>query len=157
MHLQNNAGKNNHKRLLIDLIGKCDSAILCSGWLKLAGVQALLPAIDAALERGARIELYSNRAQTPDDVLAALATRQALAHRIVDDTRRHLHTKLYYFQTADLYTAVIGSANITIGGLRDNEELSIVHSGTVGDATFVQVRQYLQDLAALKFVTAARR
>jgi HKD family nuclease len=67
---------------------------------------------------------------------------------IADNTRRYLHTKLYYFENGDSYTAMIGSANLTKGGLGCNEELSLVLNGSHGDAGHAQITQYLAELAA---------
>ena len=64
---------------------------------------------------------------------------------------RALHTKIYYFESGDKYTAVIGSANITKGGLSTNEELSVTMHGTRGDSFFLELQQYLAILAAMKF------
>lgn len=151
MHLQTNTGTYKHKHLLAELIKKSDLSILCSGWIKLPGLQVLLPAIDSALARGAKILVYSNLEQTLDGVTEALASRSALKHQIVDGSKRALHTKIYYFETGEEYTAVIGSANITKGGLAGNEELSIQLVGIKGDQLYHQLQQYLQSVASMKF------
>lgn len=80
-----------------------------------------------------------------------LASRAGLTHRMVGPHSRALHTKIYYFASGDAYTAVIGSANITKGGLRANEELSVTMRGTRGDSLFLDLQQYLATLAAMKF------
>jgi HKD family nuclease len=152
MLLQTNTEKYKHKHLLAELIKKSDLSILCSGWIKLPGLKDLLPAIDSALEKGAKIIFYSNLEQTLDGVTEELASRSALTHHIVDDSKRALHTKIYYFETGERYTAVIGSANITKGGLNGNEELSVRLGGTKGDQLYHQLHQYLQNLASMKFV-----
>lgn len=125
--------------------------MLCSGWIKLPGLAQLLPAIDWALEQnGAKVIVYSNLKQTHEGVPEALAARKALTHHMVTGPKP-LHTKLYYFETKGHYTAVIGSANITEGGLSGNEELSVVVNGTEGDPTYGQIQQYLRKLASLRF------
>src|SRR4051812_1587961 len=132
MILQTNAGKYKHQHLLAELVRKSELSILCSGWIKLPGLKDVLPAIDYALASGAKIIVYSSLKQTMEGVAQALSSRVSLKHRIVDDTRA-LHTKIYYFETGNEYTAVIGSANITKGGLCRNEELSVQVNGTKGD------------------------
>jgi HKD family nuclease len=149
--LQTNTETYRHQHLLAELIKKSDLSILCSGWIKLPGLKDLLPAIDSALENGAKIIVYSNLKQTLDGVAGELASRSALTHHMVDDTKRALHTKIYYFETGEQYTAVIGSANITKGGLSGNEELSVRLAGTKGDQLYHELQQYLQSLASMKF------
>jgi HKD family nuclease len=151
MLLQTNTETYRHKHLLTEFIKKSDLSILCSGWIKLPGLKDLLPAIDSALKSGAKIIVYSNLEQTLDGVAEELASRSALTHNIVDDSKRALHTKIYYFQTGEQYTAVIGSANITKGGLSRNDELSVRLAGTKGDQLYHQLQQYLQSLASMNF------
>lgn len=151
MLLQTNSGKRKHVHLLSDLIKKSEVSILCSGWIKLPGLEALLPSIDAAIANGAAITVYSNLKDTKEGVVPALASRTGLIHRMVGPHSRALHTKIYYFESGDEYTAMIGSANITKGGLSANEELSVTMRGARGDPLFLELQQYLTTLAAMKF------
>jgi len=151
MLLQTNSGKRKHLHLLSELIKESELSILCSGWIKLPGLEDLLPSIDSALADGALITVYSNQKETLEGVAPALASRAGLTHRMVGPSSRALHSKLYYFESGDQYTAVIGSANITKGGLSTNEELSVTIRGTRGDPLFLDVQQYLATLAAMKF------
>jgi hypothetical protein len=151
MLLQTNSGKRKHVHLLSELIKKSEVSILCSGWIKLPGLEDLLPSIDSALANGAIITVYSNLKETLEGVAPALASRTGLTHRMVGPRSRALHTKIYYFESGDQYTVVIGSANITKGGLSANEELSVTMRGTRGDSLFLDLQQYLTTLAAMKF------
>lgn len=151
MLLQTNSGKRKHVHLLSELIKKSKVSILCSGWIKLPGLEDLLPSIDEALANGAVITVYSNLKETLEGVAPALASRTGLTHRMVGPRSRALHTKIYYFESGDEYTAVIGSANITKGGLSANEELSVTLQGTRGDPLFLDLQRYLATLAGMKF------
>lgn len=152
MRTQRNVGKDNHKKLFASLISESERSVLCSGWLKYAGLKLLLPSIDSAISQGAQIVVYSNDQHTELEAAAALASRPALQHVIASGAHRYLHTKLFYFQKGENYTAVIGSANLTEGGLVKNEELSIVVTGTKSDSTHKQFEDYL-----LALPTALRR
>lgn len=110
-----------------------------------------MPSIDSALANGAIITVYSNLKETLEGVAPVLASRTGLTHRMVGPRSRALHTKIYYFESGDQYTAVIGSANITKGGLSANEELSVTMQGTRGDSLFLDLQRYLATLAAMKF------
>jgi HKD family nuclease len=148
MIVQRNVGNDNHGKVLAAFIGESERMVLCSGWLDYPGLELLLPSLDLALARGAAIRVYSNKKHTKAGAARALAKRSAITHVIADNTRRYLHTKLYYFENGDSYTAMIGSANLTKGGLGCNEELSLVLNGSHGDAGHAQITQYLAELAA---------
>lgn len=144
--LHANHGEKSHGELLTALILESDLMVLCSGWLKYAGLTSLLPSIDSALRRRAQILVYSNSKHTDARAARALADRATLKHVIAHHADRYLHTKLYYFERGDSYTAVVGSANLTAGGLANNEELSIIMKGVKGDAVHEEIASYLAEL-----------
>lgn len=149
MLFQKNCGKNNHKKLLLDLLQRSEVSILCSGWLKHDGLVELLPSIDYGLSNQAAITVYSNAEHTDEKAIATIACRPEIKHFLVSKQSRYLHTKLYYFQRGDEYTAIIGSANITYGGLVRNEELSVRMEGGIDDIQHRQILEYLNGLRKL--------
>ncbi|WP_339406553.1 hypothetical protein [Pseudomonas helleri] len=60
-----------------------------------------------------------------------------------------LHTKLYYGRRGNHYRTILGSANITSGGLWESEELSYFIEGHVGDEAYLEIAPYLQKLSSL--------
>lgn len=146
MQLSQNRGKKNHRKLLADLISRSELSVLCSGWLKHDGLVELLPVIDLGLTKKAVITIYSNEEHTEENAKKAIAERSAIKHFIMSKQCRYLHSKLYYFEHKDKYTALIGSANITYGGLVRNEELSVHITGFVGDGQQRQILDYLDEL-----------
>lgn len=146
MRLVSNIGKTNHRALLRKLIEGSEKSVLCSGWIKHAGLEHLLSSIELAIQRGAQITVYSNKRETEQKAIDALRSRPMVRHFIADDAHRYLHTKLFYFESAAKYTALIGSSNLTQGGLVSNEELSVCFEGDVGDEWHVQVSAYLRHL-----------
>lgn len=149
MLLQLNANKDNHRKVLADLIKRSEISVLCSGWLKYAGLKHLLPAIDHALKNKSQITIYSNKKHTDSGAVESLKSRKSILHIVVDDSAKYLHSKVYYFESAGEYKVIIGSANITSGGLISNEELSVSLVGTIGDYQNNQIKEYL---ARLKIV-----
>jgi len=146
MLLQLNAKKDNHRKILSELIKRSEVSVLCSGWLKHAGLEHLLPAIDHALKNKSQITIYSNKKHTDNEAIEALKSRESILHVVVDDSAKYLHSKIYYFEIASEYKAIIGSANITNGGLISNEELSVNLAGTIGDSQNNQIKKYLTRL-----------
>ena len=147
MSLVKNIEEQNHLTLLRGLIAESETTVLCSGWVKVGGLNLVLEAVDLAIQRGAEITLYSDQVNTKRGVREALKLRPGVRHYIA--AKRPLHTKLYYFERAGRYTALVGSANITKGGLEDGEELSVQLNGAVGDQQQVEIAAYLSRLAQL--------
>lgn len=118
---------------------------MCSGHLKYGGIKALSDELKKAVDRGARMVFYSNDKHTEQAAADELATL-GIEHVLVDHTKMYLHTKLYYFEAADRYSAVVGSANLTEAALTSNEELSHVVGGINGDPQHQQIAAYLERL-----------
>ncbi len=84
---------------------------------------------------------------TPLRCRSSLARMTALRHVLASKETR-LHTKLYYFENGRSYSALIGSANLTEGGLTLNHEFSTLMHGCHGDAQHRRISEYLDQLDA---------
>lgn len=146
-----NSKKYNHKSKLIELIKNSNKMILCTGWMDYKGLKKLMPSFEKALESNdPTIKIYSNKAHTDAQSIQLLEKVPAIEHIIIDNVEsRYLHTKIYYFQFGEKFTAVIGSANITIGGLGRNEELSMEVFGDIDSKEHENIFQYLEHLESL--------
>ena len=144
MKLVSNLNRKNHRNRIVELISKFDSMVLCSGWMKHAGLKKILPALKIAQkERNAQITIFSNIQHTDKGSISALST---FKHVLVDEKAKYLHTKLYYFYNENDFVALIGSANITLGGLVSNDELSVEISGAISSQEHLQVASYMKNL-----------
>lgn len=147
MRLQRNRGRDNHRRLLANLIATSDLSVLCTGWLKHQGLKLLLKSIRQATLNGARVIIYSNREHTEVGAIRELQKfGLSVKHFIAEEEHRYLHTKLYYFEGKGQYTAIVGSANITNGALTSNEELSVHITGIIDDPVQWQLKTYIGEL-----------
>lgn len=151
MRLITNVKKNTASHLfeLRSLLSTYDQIVICSGWMKACGLSPLLSDIDRAVSRGAEISVYTNHEHTEPSCIDSLAGRPGLKHFNVPRPI-YLHTKLYYGQKGDTYSAILGSANVTAGGLWKNEELSYQVQGVIGDDAHGQLGLYLQRLSTLE-------
>lgn len=139
--------KKNHRLRLSTLIEESDKIILCSGWMNHNGLKLLLPALEKAISNNAEITIYTNQDHTDDKSIKSLANIPSIRHIVVDkDENRYLHSKIYYFQSNNGFLAIIGSGNITLGGLVKNEELSIEISGEFDSPEYVRINKYLKHL-----------
>ncbi|GAU08264.1 restriction endonuclease PLD domain-containing protein [Desulfoplanes formicivorans] len=145
MKLLSNLTKQNHRKRIVELISKSDHIVLCSGWMKRAGLKKILPALENAKQKNnAVITIYSNKKHTDEECIIAL---NDFRHIVVDDIySKYLHTKIYYFQAENNFNAIIGSANITHGGLVSNDELSVEISGLIGSKEHQDISSYLEQL-----------
>lgn len=149
MELVTNTKHNKHWMRLVDLISTSEKMLLCSGWINHAGLKKILPALTiASEERNAKVTIYTNKKHTQDKkVIESLSSLKGVDHIIVDDKKcRYLHTKLYYFESGSHFNAIVGSANLTIGGLVHNDELSIAISGEVDSEEHQEISGYLDSL-----------
>jgi len=180
-----NSKPNNHDRVINRLILSSEEIILCSGWLKLEGVNMILPSIICAESNGADITLFSNKGETGEDcsckageldkdwdepikkwlkrrkdlcscpgVAAVVINKLNKASKkypkfkyvVYLNHNKPMHQKIYYFKKDKEFTAIIGSGNITEGGLETNEELSIGLSGVVGSHSHKEIIKYLDKM-----------
>ena len=148
INILDNSTNKNHRWRLSHLISGSDKIILCSGWMKYAGLKKLLKDIErSALNLDKEIIVYSNKSHTEKKCVEALSVLKNVKHVVVDDAiKKYLHSKIYYFESGAEFTAIIGSANITVGGLVKNEEVSIEISGQVGDEEYNKIMPYLSTL-----------
>ena len=139
--------KSNHLKVVRDLMVDAETIVLCSGHLKFNGITHIKDQLHAATARGAKVTVYSNEYMTRDTERKAItALAEWGIEHIVVRSGFYLHTKIYYFQTRDKFSALIGSANLTSGGFETNEEMSVLVKGVVGDPQHSQIIAHLEDL-----------
>lgn len=139
-------GSASHAKMLGELLEQCDRAVLCSGWMKGNGVKLIADNIKAAIRRGVPIKVYSNSAHTNKSAVKALSKAGITNHTIIDSKAKYVHSKIYYFELGSSYKVIVGSGNITLGGMLSNEEMSALMVGTVGDHMHTQLSAYWRRL-----------
>jgi hypothetical protein len=176
---------NNHDRVINRLILSSEEIILCSGWLKLEGIDMVLPSIICAENNGADITLFSNKGETGVDcdceasevvkhykepvkhwlerrkeMCSCIGIAEKIIAKLEKVSKKHpkfkyvvyknsnkpMHQKIYYFKKDNEFTAIIGSGNITQGGLESNEELSVGFSGPIGSYSHKEIIKYLDKM-----------
>ena len=145
MKLITNISDNNHRHRLVELISTADKIVLCSGWINPKGLETILTPLKSALKRGADIRIYTNKKHTPQKCINTLS-RAGIDHKVVDNEVKYLHSKIFYFTEGQSYTALIGSANLTYGGLVDNEELSVETTGLIPSVEHQRLYEHIKFL-----------
>jgi HKD family nuclease len=132
-------------RLLIKLIEGHDRISIAVAWGGISSVAEVL---------------LANKSKF-DSILLGVdfsATDPELVHRLVDVPNAFVaknrpgcfHPKIFYFETAEIAEAIVGSSNFTKGGLDVNLEASVHVAGAVDEPFFQQVRDQLKGYAHLR-------
>ncbi len=145
MKLITNISDTSHRHRLVELISTADKIVLCSGWINPKGLKTILNPLKSALERGADVRIYTNKKHTPKRCINTLS-RAGINHKIVDNETKYLHSKIFYFTEGKSYTVLIGSANLTYGGLVDNEELSVETTGLLQSVEHQRLYEHIKFL-----------
>lgn len=140
--------KRSHLHELKSLIQNSEEIVLSSGWMKMCGLALLVEDIRSATERGASVLIYSSQRETEIDCFETLAGIVGVNHFTIGQI--YFHPKLYYGRSSDSFVAILGSANITKGGLQSNEELSWLIDGRASEQPHTEIRNYLDRLSSLE-------
>lgn len=131
-----------HMEALADLLGRddLDRALLSVAFVTKGGVELVARELEAAGQRADIFVGIRNGVTTREGLEALLNTGANLYY--VDTGARELlfHPKIYICRCGNQATAIVGSANLTVGGLRNNIESSVVFELNLdqeNDLTFV--------------------
>ncbi len=140
---------NEHKIQLEELLLKADKIILCSGWLLNDGIRLIENALRTAISNNTPVVMYSSVKHTEKKEINKLKKYSNFTHKTLTKKTGKIHTKLYYFEYRNSFTAIVGSANITKGGLQMNKELSIKLEDSIGSENHSEVLSYIKSLDEL--------
>ncbi|WP_415895279.1 phospholipase D-like domain-containing protein [Neptuniibacter sp. PT34_22] len=148
MKFISNTANSNHKLALCELLEWADKCILCTSFLDGKGVKHLSKPLSSGIKnRALEATIYSNGESkyTKSCAIREISKINGLAH-ITTNGNRRLHSKVYYFEKGNDFTAIIGSANITHNGLVRNIELSTMVSGKTGSYEHQEIYSKLLEL-----------
>lgn len=139
----------NHSDAIKRIIdGAMDISIVVA-FLKMSGLKLLLISIMKALESGATIKFYVGLDfyQTEPEALKALSRLSKQHNKLqlftCEKKNTTFHPKIYFAKRSEGFAAIIGSANLTSGGLNDNIELSTLIEGPVNSSACNEIDAYL--------------
>ncbi len=140
---------NEHKVQLETLLLKADKIVLCSGWLLNDGIQLIEKSLITAINKNVPIIIYSSIKHTEEKEINKLKKYPNFTHKTLHQKIGKIHTKLYYFEHGNNFTAIVGSANITKGGMQMNKELSIKIEDSIGSNNHNEIQSYINSLDKL--------
>ncbi|MGC9316544.1 MAG: phospholipase D-like domain-containing protein [Armatimonadota bacterium] len=120
--------------VLATAISQAEDVRLAVAFASANGVRLLNDALTGALERGAHVELLiglDGQVTEPDAIslLFSLSEERQNAHLYCHPPAAlgsSYHPKVYWTKREDAATIVVGSSNLTRGGLRSNAEINVV-------------------------------
>lgn len=122
MKLISNHHSDNHLNSISSLINGAEKIVVCIAFLKLSGLKLLCEKLKH--KKGKCIFFIgTNFYQTEPDALLLIYEQGHEAY-ITKKEKITFHPKLYYFKNNETINIIIGSANITSGGLESNFEIS---------------------------------
>ena len=110
-----------------------DEAILCSAFVRRAGVHLIEPQLTTLGEHARLVATSTFGGPSTGEAFAALADLRTRL-RVANPSRGTFHPKLYVARTSDTVRALVGSANLT-GGLVSNVEAAILLEGSPHEPT----------------------
>lgn len=108
-----------------------EEAILCSAFIRRAGVHLVEPQLTALSDRARLVATSTFGGPSTNEAFSALADLQTRL-RVANPSRGTFHPKLYVARTRRAARALIGSANLT-GGLVSNVEAAVLLEGARDD------------------------
>ena len=147
-----------HVDFIKDGIKDADEIILCVAYWKTNGIEQIRKPLIDALKRGICVKFYVslNEWNTRPDALVELYTLTQQFSKaslvICKKTASIFHTKIYYFRSGKTFSAVIGSANLTLGGLEGNDEVSVKITSTIDTTFHTNLKKYLTSLDKQRMV-----
>jgi HKD family nuclease len=114
-------------------LADADEAILCSAFVRRAGVHLIEPQLTTLGERARLVATSTFGGPSTGEAFAALADLRTRL-RVANPSRGTFHPKLYVARTSDTVRALVGSANLT-GGLVSNVEAAILLEGSPHEPT----------------------
>lgn len=150
MKLITNCGANDHLQEILECMKSADSVCMAVAFLKTSGLMLLTPAIRKMIDQGKQISILCGL----DFALTEPAALLELNH-LFNDTSSSLrlfssrnnqvfHPKLFLIERGNTASVIIGSANLTCGGMKKNEECSLAISVTKVDNLYSDTPSYFE-------------
>jgi HKD family nuclease len=122
MQLLTNAHPYFHKSVITDLLAKAEEVIISVAFLKVSGLKSLEKILETR-KRKCTFFIGTDYYLTEPAAIKWLVSNNQNVF-VVKKMKSTFHPKLYYFRSGKQVSVVVGSANLTDGGLATNFEVS---------------------------------
>jgi HKD family nuclease len=146
-----NSSETCHSNFLIENIEESDEILIAVAFLKVSGLNEIIDSLTKAVKNGVRIKIIAgqNFAQTEPKALRTLfelfkASNSEIRLAKFSNTET-FHPKIFIFKNGDKALIMVGSANLTNGGLVNNYECSLLFKGDIKDELCIRTIKYFED------------
>jgi HKD family nuclease len=150
VQLISNTTKSNHKDYLLHCFANADEVFIATAFLKSSGLELLLPAIKKHINANKTIQIITGQnfgltepkaLKTLHDIFEGKLKADLFLDK-AEDKQKVFHPKLFLFRQGSNGIIVSGSANITSGGLINNEEFSVSVEVTISSPKWKAAQDY---------------
>ncbi|HEY0012123.1 MAG TPA: phospholipase D-like domain-containing protein [Allosphingosinicella sp.] len=140
-----NADGKNHTDTIEGLLEGAEEIVIAVAFLKKGGANHLAPMLEKRLAAGATVELFVGtdffltEPAALERLLKITTDYASCTVMIADRSPATFHPKVYCSRRDQDWRSLVGSANLTGGALRSNEELSLLIEHAAGDAVTTQL------------------
>lgn len=146
--------RNNHLKIVKDCLKIYNKAFFATAFLKMSGLNNLYKAIKDFLKKGGELTIIAgqNFALTEPNALKKIRKllkpypKSKLFLAKADSQNIIFHPKIYFFLNDKNACIITGSANITSGGLINNNEISLSQKFNKNDKILGNINQYFREL-----------
>jgi HKD family nuclease len=136
VQLVSNSTKN-HGEVFKRGLSSAQHILVCTAFLKMSGLSIIRDSLIDAIRKGAAVDFivgldfYLTEPKALWDLFEIFSNKKNTSLFLCCRDKATFHPKLYYWATGKNATILVGSANLTFGGLESNFELSIMHNTSV--------------------------
>ena len=136
MLLVSNQNRKSHLALIKKALVHADEIIICVAFLKMSGLKSLLTVLSSKIGK-CTFYVGTDYYLTEPEAIRKLY-QQGHTVLIFKKNASTFHPKVYYFRTKNDVSILVGSANLTGGGLETNSEISAFFETAKGSKEEIQ-------------------
>ncbi|MGJ1414965.1 phospholipase D-like domain-containing protein [Sphingobacterium multivorum] len=150
-----NSEINNHFTLINSLLDEADEVWLATAFLKSSGLSQLNPSLATYVKKKKPIKIICGKhfGLTEPNALKDIYRLFSYNDRSYfymdkgENKTKVFHPKLFAFRIGEVFHLISGSANITQGGLKDNEEFSMYVTVPINDKLYKDTIKYFERIS----------
>lgn len=161
-HLLFNHDKN-HSDIISKEFSSADQIVICVAFLRESGLSLVKDSLTKAIKKGASLRIivgldfYLTEPKALWDLFELCEGSKKTSLMLCTQDNATFHPKLYCWIKGDAATVIIGSANLTGGGLKSNVELSVLHNVPKDSVLVKQVHSFVRKVEGSNRVFPATR
>lgn len=142
MKIISNQETENHFKIISDLLDRADEIIFCVAFLKTSGLNTIIEKLKSKSK--SKYFIGTDFYLTEPNALRRLYNEGFEVYLTKKD-KVTFHPKIYYFKTGQDINIIVGSTNITSGGLKSNIETSILINTISNSPIDIEFKNTLKD------------